>query len=563
MSRAVSTRGYRLLGVLVAGVLARAAAGEDRPKPTFEHTRPKGERQLLPPLPAEHPPVPKPKDAAAKLLNPIDNFILEKLKEHRKGFKPPASDLDFARRASLDLVGVIPTAEDLDRYLKWDAKDRRAKWIDLLLAQQQYADHWSVFWGDLLREQGRIRGTPLNALKRYIHDSLSSNRPLDEWVREMLTATGKSQEKPATAFIIRDNADADTLTVSVTQTFMGIQLRCAQCHDHPYDYWTEKDFSGMAGFWRGTNSRVYKRDELFVRGNKIDRPYMEVVSNPRRADGTFLTGSKSKEGRGPAGLADLITRRDNPYFARAVVNRLWEKMMGVGLVNPTDNLKFDNPASHPELLDWLAVEFVENGHNVKHILRLIASSRTYQQTSTETLTKVRTVSAKPSEAPDVAAGALYDGMLLRPMTAEQVYDSILVATGRYLAESRYFTPSIEVTYPPDPRSFLRALGATDREIVLPRSKTGGIQRSLNMLNGDFINEAVKLHDAHPVRVWRKQRNMMPAQIVDLLFLQILTRPPTPYERNLALQFVGGGVQDGAWEDLQWSLLNCREFHFVR
>lgn len=155
-------------------------------------------------------------------------------------------------------------------------------------------------------------------------------------------------------------------------------------------------------------------------------------------------------------------------------------------------------------------------------------------------------------------------MILRPMSAEQVHDSILVVTGRYLdSGGKRFEPSIEVAYPPSPQSFLRVFGATDREIILPRSKTGSIQQSLTLLNGDYVNEAVRLHADHPVQVWRKKRNLMPPQIVDLLFVQILTRPPTDYERNLALQFVGGGVKDAAWEDLQWALLNCREFQFIR
>jgi len=552
-----------VVAVAVLGIAVSGARADDAPrKPTFEKSRPKGPKQVLPPLPEVQPELPQIRFGNFKPINGIDNFILAKLQERKARPKPVCSDWDFLRRSSLDLVGVIPTAADVEKFLSWDAKTRRAQWIDHLLAQRQYADYWTSFWGDLLRERGRIRGVPVNAFKNYIHDNLLKNRPYDEWVREMITADGKPEDSPAAAFFLRDEGDAKSVTVTVTQTFLGIQLKCAECHDHPFDWWLEKDFNGMVDFWRGTRRQAYERNTVMRRGRTQMIPRYEVVSNERRAAGTFITGEKSEKGRGRAGLADLLTRDDNPYFARVAVNRLWEKLMGVGLVNPVDNFSARNPPSHPELLDWLAIEFIENGYDLKHVLRLITNSRTYQQTSVETMTVAKVIKAADTED-ETADGALFDGMMLRRMSAEQVHDSILVATGRYLPENRRFTPSIETTYPPDPRSFLRIFGVTDRETLIERNPSGSIQQALTLLNGQLINEAVRMHPDHPIRHWHKERRFTPVQMVDALFVQILTRPPTPEERSLALQFVSGGQRDTLWEDLQWSLLNCREFQFIR
>jgi len=556
--------GLIALGPAVALLFAVTLFADDEvKKPTFEKSRPKGPRQILAPLPAERPAVPTIRFGVFKPFNPIDNFILAKIQQKKAKPKPVCTDWDFARRSSLDLVGVIPTAADIETFMSWPESERRAKWIDFLLEQPQYADHWTAFWGDLLRERGRIRGVPVNTLKNYIHDNLKKNRPYDVWVREMITAEGKPEESPATAFILRDEADAKTLTVTVTQSFLGIQLKCAECHDHPFDWWEQKDFTGMVDFWSGTRRQAYDRDQVMRRGKTQTIPHFQVTTNDRRAGGTFITGQKSDKGRGREGLADLLTRADNPYFARVAVNRMWDKLMGAGLVNPVDNFSPRNPPSHPELLDWLAMEFIEHHYDLKHILRLIANSRTYQQTSVETLTRAPIVKAKSDADDQVADGFLFDGMILRRMTAEQTYDSLLVATGRYFGNDRRFAPSIEMTYPPDPRTFLRIFGVPDRETLIARNSTGSIQQSLTLLNGDLINEAVRLHGNHPIRYWRETRHFNVNQMVDALYVQILTRPPTPEERNLALAFLAGGQKDTLWEDLQWSLLNCREFQFIR
>ncbi|MCG8406043.1 MAG: DUF1549 and DUF1553 domain-containing protein [Phycisphaerales bacterium] len=547
----------------VVATLMMAVTSVHGGSPDFSHTRPKGKRLRPEPLPEKRPVPPKVRYGTFRPLNEIDQFILKRLQDEKVRPNDPCNDWDFARRTSLDLVGIIPRVEDLDRFFRWKKKKRRDKWIDLLLAQKQYADHWTTFWGDLLRERGRVRGLPENALKNVLHQNLLDNRPFDDWVRELMTAEGPAEENPASGFILQDRVHANTLTVSISEVFLGVQIRCAECHDHPFDWWTQKDFQGMAGFWDGT--RVRRRAEMQdAKDGARRRPLLEVVTNSRRSRGVFLTGAQSDLGQGPLGLADLITRRDNPYFARVAVNRLWQKLMGRGLVNPPSNFSALNPPSHPDLLDWLAIEFVDSGYDLKHILRLIVSSRTYQQTSSEPKKRRSrsTSSKKTPEENDPVEGSLFESVVLRRMTAEQIYDSVLAATGHYDSGGR-FRPSIELTYPPRDRSFLRTFGASDRQTIQSPPLNGSIQQTLTLLNGRFLNGTVRWHPDHPLQQWRHARGLNVGQLVDALFYQILTRPPTKQERRGALQYVGNGGFDEAWEDLQWALFNSREFQFIR
>jgi len=543
-------------GLLLA---ATAATAQDR-VPDFSYSRPVGPRQPMPPMPEQPPVPPKIQMGVFRPFNAIDQFILARIKEVGLKPAPECDDWTFARRACLDLVGVVPPVPDLELYFSWDEKERRKKWADYLLELEQYADHWAIFWGDLLRERGRVRGAPLNTLREFLHDRLKRNRPFDEWVGELIAAEGRVEDNPATAFIIQDRADADTLTVSTAQAFLGLQIQCAQCHDHPFDWWTQKDYEGMAAFWRGTRTRRYANMP-----ENPNRPLFEVLTRPRRPAGIFLTGTTSAKGRDRAALADLITRPGNPYFARNVVNRLWTKLMGAGLINPPDGLGPLNPPSHPELLDWLAMEFIDSGHDLKHVLRLIVLSRTYQQASREKLPTIRRrdriIAAKTEDAERIPP-SYFDHMPLRRMTAEQLKDSILMATGRYDTQRGPFAPSVRTVYPPPPRSFLAIFGVTDRQTVLPRPNTGSIQQTLTLLNDDFVNNAIRLHPSHPLRELR-QRNFSLSQLIDAAFVSYLTRMPNNYERRWAADHVGNGSRNAYWEDLQWALINTREFQFIR
>lgn len=529
--------------------------------PGFKKTRPAGPKEILQPLPAQKPAPPEVRFGRFRPFNEIDRFILARLKAMKIRPKNVCDDWTFARRASLDLVGIVPTLGDLERYMSWDKKERREKWVDLLLQQPYYADRWTVVFGDLLREKARVPGAPPNALRDYLHAAFEQNMPYDELVRNLVSAEGDSEKNLATGFLLRDRLDPNVLAVSVSDAFLGVSIKCAQCHDHPFDYWTQDDFKGMAGFYRGT-----RRDFSQMQDGER-RPTFGIRNNRRRAAGRFLTGATSDLGDGPAALAALITSRDDPYFARVAVNRLWERMMGVGLVNPSSNFSPLNPPSHPELLDWLAIDFIEHDYDIKHTLKLIALSRTYQQTSSDSLktwaSVVRHNRKTPSAEDDVVAGSLYEGMRLRRMSAEQINDSILVATGHYPGGYRGNRPSARTSYPPRPRSFLRVFGASNRESIPTGPEDGSVQQALSMMNGSFVNGAVRSHPNHPIRRWLRERGLSVSQTVDAVFYQVLTRKPTKRERKWAMQLLAESRGDAGWEDLQWALFNTREFQFIR
>jgi hypothetical protein len=521
-----------------------AAAPEDARAPSWGAPGAK----IIAPLPDE-PPIPPPIDL--RTHNPIDAFIAAEWAKHRVSPARIVTDDVFVRRAYLDIAGVIPTLDDLGRHIGGRRLDRDAL-VDELLASPRYADHWTTFWGDLLREQTAIRGTQPFAFRDYIRGNLRDNKRLDQWVIEMLMAEGDAGENPAAGFFLAHDGSPDELTITVSQVFLGTQLRCAQCHDHKFEPWLQDDFNGMRGFWAGTRARRARTIEVTPPGRQMVRDLpIHAIKERSEGRGRFLTGAVSPLGTGRDALAELVTSERNPYFARVAVNRIWAKMMGVGLVDPVDRFAVDNPPSHPELLDWLARAFIDGGYDLQHVIRLICTSRTYQLATTG--------GALPERAADAR---LFQRMPLRRMTAEQLHDSVLQSSGRLGDGGGRWQPAIEKRYPAPAQSFLATFGSHDRETLHERVTQATIPQALELLNGDFVNGAVRLDADHPVTGWLRS-GAGRAVTVRRLFLSTLTREPTSDELRLAERFLptGGDARD-AWADLHWALINTREFMFI-
>lgn len=503
--------------------------------------------KVLPPLPAEQPTPPKVK---FKARTPIDRFIARKWQDHKIRPAPLCSDEDFLRRVSLDITGVIPSLPQSQRFLK-PRTPNRPELIDELLSSHRYADHWTIFWGDLLREKSRVRGMPNFAFRDYLRDSLRENKPYDQWVTEMITAEGTAEDSTAIGLIMGHKADANELTITTSHVFLGTQLMCAQCHDHKFEPWLQEDFKGMAAYWRGTRTRRSgTRTVSSANGDVREVPVREVHDNGEGC-GSFLTGDESALGRGRAGLADLIVSRENPYFARVAVNRIWAQLMGTGIVDPPDSFSLSNPPSHPELLDWLALEFIEHDYDLKHIIRLICNTRSYQLASTGGVLRR-----------ELAGARLFQRMPLRRMTAEQLHDSIVQACRVKGTDQRRFRPAIEKFYPAPGRSFRAKFGSHDRQSVHERDTEATIPQALELMNGRFINDAVRLSDRHPIHLWA-EGGLDESSAIRKLFMLTLTRKPTKREMRLVKNhFKKGGGTKAAWSDLQWALINTREFMFL-
>ena len=529
------------------------------------------------------------------IRSPIDRFILSRLEAEAITPSPEATRSTLIRRLSLDLTGVIPTPRTIRKLLGSSRADRRERVVDQLLESPGYAAHWSIFWGDLLRERVNIEGAQYNQFRRWIHQSLTDNLPYDQFVREMISGDGPVNESNGGLnFILRDCANPEMLTVATTQIFLGTHMKCAQCHDHPFDVWEQRDFMGMAGFWRGTSMVATHQDSYTdARGREQKITYYGIAGG-QGGGGRFLTDATSSSGSGRHALAELICSDKNPYFARVAVNRLWAKLMGRGLVHPVDDFKLNNPASHPQLLDWLAIELINSDYDLKHILRLIATSNTYQLSSRDkprylagiplTSLNHKQLEAINTHYQDSIASteaskqfSLFEAMPLRRMNAEQLYDSLLRTTGLYklpeevpLLGNRYTFYRVRRDLPPYPPSllvpaphggFMRVFDAHSREVIYHRKNEATIPQVLELLNGKFIH-AILDHNDHPVRQWLGQ-DWPKGKILEELYLATLTRPPTSREQKMIHRFLGTGNSFKKWVDVHWAIINSREFMFIQ
>src|SRR6266545_346860 len=326
----------------------------------------------------------------AELAALIDRHVETRLKAEQVRPADPADDAEFLRRVYLDLHGVIPTAEQAQRFLSDTDPKRREKLIDALLASPRYgeylADVWQGYLVSPLADDQRVRA---EKFRLWLAERFNT-KSWDTIATELLTATGKMDDNPAVIYLIEGRLPRTVpdLTDLTSRYFLGIRLNCTQCHDHPFVAWKQQDFWGMAAFF--TQIQTPGKSKLVYQVGVKDYPEITLDSlKDGTPDGflsrppTFLGGKElrvGKEKTNRAALAEWMTSPDNPYFARAVVNRTWWRLFGRGIVNPVDDMHAANPPSHPELLDLLARRFVEAGFDLKFLTRAILLTRAYQRT---------------------------------------------------------------------------------------------------------------------------------------------------------------------------------------
>jgi hypothetical protein len=486
---------------------------------------------------------------AAELATLIDRHVGTRLEA--EGVRPAeaANDAEFLRRAYLDLHGVIPTADQAARFLADADPAKRARLIDSLLADGRYGEYLADIWqGYLVSPLADDRWARADRLRRWLADRFNT-RTWDRIATELLTATGKIDENPAVVYLVEGRLPRTVpdLTDLTSRYFLGIRLNCAQCHDHPFVAWKQQDFWGMAAFF--TQVQTPGKSKLVYQVGVKDYPEITLDSlKDGTTDGflsrppTFLGGEELGAGKGKtnrAALAAWMTSPDNPYFARAVVNRTWWRLFGRGIVNPVDDMHAANPPSHPELLDLLAHRFVESGFDLKFLTRAIVSSRAYHRTS------------RPGGAPEQQA-ALFGRMSVKVLSAGQLYDSL----------ATIFGPPVRATGV-DPRQGARAEftqffgddGAPD-----PTAYRRGIPHLLRQMNsGQFAGRNLT---ALAARVAKPGRS--PDDVAGELFLTILSRRPTADEVMLFRDHVArvGSVGPAARE-LTWALMMTSEFSLNR
>jgi hypothetical protein len=476
----------------------------------------------------------------------IDEAIERRLAEAKLSPAPLADDAEFLRRVYLDITGVIPAEEKVAAFLDDRDPGKRARLIDELLDNPKYGRSLADRWEDLLMVRDstnkRLKSEPLID---WLAGRFNKNTPWDVLVNELLTANGTQEENGAATFFIALRTP-DKLNDQVCRLFLGVQLQCAQCHDHPFTNWKRSDYWSMASFFSkvragGKKVGLANRPAEVVNesgeGKKAARPDSALDLPPK-----FLGGARPELKAGaplrPV-LARWLTAPDNPYFARAMVNRTWAQFFGRGLVNPVDSINSTGEASHPEMFEALARRFAADGFDLKHLIRGLCNSRAYQRTSAATTG---------------AAGldSLYGRMAVKPLSPEQLYDSLVSVLGS----------------PDDPRSARKAartgVGSPRDKFVAffrptegsdPSEYSTGIPQVLQLMNSPQTNKVgALLKDL-------SASGSPPEAKIDRLYLVTLARRPTAPERERLLRYLksAGGDTRVAYSDILWVLLNSSEF----
>lgn len=415
--------------------------------------------------------------------NPIDTRLFA----HQKRLSIVPSDIcsdgEFIRRLYLDVLGLLPTSTETRTFLAETSADKRAKLIDRVLERDEYAQFWAQKWGDLLQvKSSKLSSAGVAKFHEWLVRAIRDNRPYDQFATELLTATGSTFENPSANFY-RAAADVETCTESASQVFLGIRIQCAKCHNHPYERWTQDHYYGMGAFFRRVQRRPDRdSDEITVwlsdRGDVIQPRTNQPIAPLVPLDGLVPVPAGTDR---RVAFAKWLTNPANPFFAKVGVNRLWGHVMGRGLVDPVDDFRDSNPASDPELLDWLAAEFASPTarYDQKRILRLMLNSRTYQLSSQTNRFNERD-------------GKLFSHALARPLPAEPLLDAICSVTG---VDERYpgLPAGTRATQLPSPdvgNDFLKVFGQPARNTVCDceRSREPKLSQSLQLLSGDFLQK---------------------------------------------------------------------------
>ena len=510
----------------------------------------------------EKPKAPSSSSSSASKASPIDALFLAGLKKANVKPSPEASDAEFLRRIYLDMLGRIPTVQEAGTFLEAKEKGKRAKLVDQLLEHPDFSKNFGNEWGIiLLGRKNQGRDVDRGELQSWLRREVAANRPWNEMAFELITAKGSNKENGAVNFTMAHLEDgAINLTSLTTRAFLGQQIQCTQCHDHPTppNTWKQADFWSINAFFKGLRSqRVMKTDatgaEVYSHTELRDEPTMDHstfeqrnaligVAFPRYLDGTPLP--KYGEVNRREELGRLITEKDKQQLARAFVNRVWGRFLGRGFVQPVDDFGPHNTPAHPELLDRLTEDFIASKFDVKALYRTIASSKAYALSS---------MNLKENEKDET----LFSHMALKPMTPEQLFDSLITATAAHKAGGgdvdgvrKRWLGQFTVTF------------ANDEEGESSNFQ-GTIPQALMMMNGELMNGATGgkpgsfLHNT--LESSRTQR--VPARfIVNRLYLAALGRYPNASELTNASGFLGTNPDSIAvLEDLFWSLLNCNEF----
>ncbi len=484
--------------------------------------------------------------AAEPRRNFIDEEILESLTTLGLPTSPVADDATFVRRVTLDLTGRLPAASTVRAFLGDPSPRKRGALVDELLGSEEFSEYWTLQLAKLLRIRSQ-REDKQGALKyhQWLQQQIKGDVGYDQLARSVIMASGDSHENgPANFYRTVDGPREQAEFMS--ELFMGSRLRCANCHNHPLDRWTQDDYHGLAAiFARIDGGRIVKTNPD---GEVIHPRTLEKAT--QRIPGEQFLSEDVADGRKE--LASWLTKPGNPYFARAIVNRLWKRMMGRGLVEPADDFRATNPATHPVLLDKLASDFAENGYKLRHTLRLIAGSATYS----------RSANATPQNKADDRFCSHAARKPLEPEVLADAISDVLGVADKY-GEEPAGTRAVSLFDPRTKSGTLDILGRCDRKASCESSAgpTGGLAQKLHLFNGALLNGRIGAPDSRLDRLISAGRS--PMEIVGEFYLVALSRNPTDEEQRLWTErleaMTSADKQRDFLEDFVWGLLTCNEF----
>ena len=505
---------------------------------------------------------PEPKSVAEAAAE-IDRLFSESWTNDRVEPAPAATDEEFVRRLYLDLAGRIPAASETREFLSGTSATKRGELVEQLLDSPAFVRHFTIIWRNALIPQAFDEpGTRalIPGFEAWLWKHFSEETPYDQIVRELITTPidfGNNQpgllqaaNSPSAFFIVRQ-LQPENLATGTSRAFLGVRLDCAQCHDHPFDKWKRDQFWNMAAFYSGfqqpDNADPQNPAMMNVREDNTAHS-IRVPSTGNVVPAKFLTGVEPEwidDAQPRKILADWVTARANPWFAKMAVNRLWARFLGQGIVQPVDDFSDSNPPSHPDVLNLLSAQFITHDYDLKFLVRTITSTRIYQTTSRQT-------HESQSDPREFARAAL------RGLTPEQFFDSLAEAVGYY---QPYRTDNPFVIDEDTPRGRFLELFRDETESPLMKETT--ILQALAMMNGEFIDNATTLDKSQTLRAVADFPLMTNDEKLDTLFVAALSRQPTDSERATFSKFITDGGTTGdaksAMADVFWALLNSSEF----
>lgn len=493
--------------------------------------------------------------AAFEPRGPIDQAVKEQLTRLNIPPAPRCDDATFLRRVTLDLTGRLPTVAETEAFLADASPDRRDGLIDRLLEGQEYPQWFAQKWMMILRNERKSPGYQYGtyALSRWLQRAFSENMPYDQFVRGIVAASGSPDTNPPSTWY-RSVQDLESRVEDVAQLFLGQRIQCARCHHHPFEKWSQRDYYHLAAYFSTVATKPGSTPDQPI---LFTRTAVPTARHPRTGETLHPAGLDAKAEPLPpthdprSALVDWMVQAENPYFAKALVNRYWKHFFGRGIVDPEDDLRVTNPPSNAMLLEQLARDFVDSGYDLKRLIRAICRSETYQRAAT----------ANEFNLQDPKC---YSRCYPRRMTAESLLDAIdgVLETKTKFAGVPLGTPARALPDTSFDSYFLTVFGRPDGKTACEceRSTESNLAQSLHLLNSGEILKKLADPGGRAARYASETERPVKEKVREL-YLAALSRLPTDQEVAVALEHLGAQPTATHYEDLIWALINTKEFCF--